>query len=294
MYSDLYESYKSIYKVNESVDYYATLIDYLLDEGYADCLENAEIIAYNMSDEWLNCIVEARSVNRDKNVSELSSDLATLRNKQRELQQRVVNNPEDSTARNALSQLMKQIKNASGARNQLASIQGVSSANISAPKASSRTKEDKLTPDEKAAFRSTSLRSSNVSPERKAELRASILAGSEKARKARYGYTPQTPSSGEKGTPTGETSKQRRASKAGDELVGNMDPTYYDRSTGQREKLKAVGATEVNYGGRGRARITGRYQQGSTGSGEQGTTPAGSTIDPTRRRLRGTGRSINR
>lgn len=34
------------------------IINYLLDEGYADCLGSAEIILENMSDEWLNDIVE--------------------------------------------------------------------------------------------------------------------------------------------------------------------------------------------------------------------------------------------
>lgn len=335
MYSDLYESYRSIYNLDEAKvddtltrpidrsdartaraggdepqrmlkhfmgrgvkkkrgmkeEYFNLFIDYLLDEGYADSWEDAEIIVSNMSQNWLSNILEGKETDKEKNVAQLSSDLASLRQKQKELTSRVISNPSDTKAQNALKQIVQQIKNSSGARSQLASIQGVSSATMSAPKSKPSSEADKLSPEEKAAFRSTSMRSSNITPEKKAELRASIAAGAEKARKARYGSTPQTPASGEKAAPSGETRAQRRAGAASDELVGGMDPTYYNRATGQRERIKAAGPTDVNYGGRGRKRVTGTYQQGATGSGERGATPAGSTVDPTRRRLRGTGRS---
>lgn len=272
----------------ENID---NIIEYILDEGYADSEEDAAIILNTMSDYWFESILEASDAYRDKNVSQLSSDLSGLRAKQRQLQNKLIANPNDTVTKNSLSQLIKQIKNASGARSSLTSIQGVDSSNISAPKQKSVSDSEKMSPEERAAFRSTSVRSSTSSPEKSAALRASIAAGAEKARKARYGSTPQTPSSGEKAAPGRETRQQQRASKMSDELVGGKDPTYYNRETGRREPIKAVGSTEVNYGGRGSKRVTGRYQQGATGSGTQSPTPAGSTIDPTRRRLRGTGRT---
>lgn len=273
----------------ENID---AIIDYLLDEGFVDSEEDAGIMLNTMSHSWFESILEATDSYKDKNISQLSSNLAELRAKQRQLQNKLISNPSDTTTKNALSQLIKQIKNASGARSSLASIQDVSSATISAPKQKKVTDSEKMTPDERAAFRSTSLRSSSTSPERKAELRASIAAGAEKARKARYGSTPQTPGSGEKAAPGRETRQQQRATKMSDELVGGQDPTYYNRETGRRERIKAAGETETNYGGRGSKRVTASYQQGSTGSGTRGATPAGSTIDPSRRRLRGTGRSL--
>jgi hypothetical protein len=37
---------------------YSLFLSHLINEGYADCLGSAEIILENMSDEWLNEIVE--------------------------------------------------------------------------------------------------------------------------------------------------------------------------------------------------------------------------------------------
>jgi len=41
----------------ESVDYYDLVLSHLLDEGYADSEANAEIIMVNMSEEWLDEIL---------------------------------------------------------------------------------------------------------------------------------------------------------------------------------------------------------------------------------------------
>jgi hypothetical protein len=42
-------------KVEEAIE---MILLHLLDEGYADCLGSAEIILENMSDEWINSIIE--------------------------------------------------------------------------------------------------------------------------------------------------------------------------------------------------------------------------------------------
>lgn len=39
--------------VNEDLEIHNIIIDYLLDEGYTDTLESAEIIIENMSEQWL-------------------------------------------------------------------------------------------------------------------------------------------------------------------------------------------------------------------------------------------------
>ena len=43
---------------NEEVDLYDVVLDHLLDEGYCDDVDSAEIIMANMSEEWLDEIVE--------------------------------------------------------------------------------------------------------------------------------------------------------------------------------------------------------------------------------------------
>lgn len=45
---------------NEEYDLYNLVVEHLLDEGYTDSLEGAEAIMANMSDEWLEDIIEAR------------------------------------------------------------------------------------------------------------------------------------------------------------------------------------------------------------------------------------------
>jgi len=43
---------------NEGYDLYDVILEYLLDEGYADTVENAESIMVNMSEDWRESIVE--------------------------------------------------------------------------------------------------------------------------------------------------------------------------------------------------------------------------------------------
>lgn len=44
----------------EDYEIYELVVDYLIDEGYVDSLESAEVILENMSDEWLEDIMERR------------------------------------------------------------------------------------------------------------------------------------------------------------------------------------------------------------------------------------------
>ena len=43
---------------SESLDYYDNVLSYLIDEGYADTIENAEVIMVNMSEAWIDSIFE--------------------------------------------------------------------------------------------------------------------------------------------------------------------------------------------------------------------------------------------
>lgn len=45
---------------NEEYDLYDLVLEYLLDEGYTDSLEGAEAIMANMSNDWIEYIIEAR------------------------------------------------------------------------------------------------------------------------------------------------------------------------------------------------------------------------------------------
>lgn len=46
-------------RLKEKVDLYDIVLDYLLDEGYCESVENAEATMAHMSDEWLDEIIEA-------------------------------------------------------------------------------------------------------------------------------------------------------------------------------------------------------------------------------------------
>ena len=57
--TDLIESYLPESEEVETVDLYDVVMDYLLDEGYAETEESAEVIMVNMSEEWRDEILEA-------------------------------------------------------------------------------------------------------------------------------------------------------------------------------------------------------------------------------------------
>ena len=52
--------------IKESLDYYDMILEYLLDEGYADTVENAEAIMVNMSEEWVGDIMEEKKKSKKK------------------------------------------------------------------------------------------------------------------------------------------------------------------------------------------------------------------------------------
>ena len=61
----------------ESVDYYDLVLSHLLDEGYADSEANAEVIMVNMSEEWLDEIIEATAMaKRGHNEVEIRKKIA--------------------------------------------------------------------------------------------------------------------------------------------------------------------------------------------------------------------------
>lgn len=74
-FKDLYESYSEIYQTyevdeepEEVIDVYDIVISHLLDEGYADTIEVAEDFMRNMSEEWIQSIVEEAKDQSDKQI----------------------------------------------------------------------------------------------------------------------------------------------------------------------------------------------------------------------------------
>lgn len=62
---------------NEEVDVYDLVLDYLLDEGFCDDVESAEVIMANMSEEWLEEILDEETkgeAHMFKGAKELSSE----------------------------------------------------------------------------------------------------------------------------------------------------------------------------------------------------------------------------
>jgi hypothetical protein len=53
---------------NEAVDLYNIILSHLLDEGYADTEQAAEVIMVNMSEDWREDIVEAAADQSDKQI----------------------------------------------------------------------------------------------------------------------------------------------------------------------------------------------------------------------------------
>ena len=62
-------------QINASYDAYDLVLGHLLDEGYADCVENAEVIMSNMSEEWMGEILEKA----DKKIMSITSPEGTSR-----------------------------------------------------------------------------------------------------------------------------------------------------------------------------------------------------------------------
>ena len=69
--------------VNENLEINNIIIDYLLDEGYTDTLESAQIILENMSDAWFDIIIDEKFIpishdkarrmkNRSSNITQQS------------------------------------------------------------------------------------------------------------------------------------------------------------------------------------------------------------------------------
>jgi len=56
------ESQSKLRSTNESTDLYDLVLEYLLDEGLCESVENAEIMMAHMSESWVDAIVEEKKV----------------------------------------------------------------------------------------------------------------------------------------------------------------------------------------------------------------------------------------
>jgi hypothetical protein len=91
---ELYKSYGDVYRqevldeevgeLNNSYEYdlYDVVLEHLLDEGFADTLEDAQVIMANMSEQWIDSIAEASE------DSEVAGELARLRGQMRTAMQK--------------------------------------------------------------------------------------------------------------------------------------------------------------------------------------------------------------
>jgi hypothetical protein len=80
----LFGSARRAGKVNASYEYdlYDVVLEHLLDEGFADTLEDAQVLMANMSEQWIDSIVEASE------DSEVAGELARLRGQMRTAMQK--------------------------------------------------------------------------------------------------------------------------------------------------------------------------------------------------------------
>jgi hypothetical protein len=91
---ELYQSYGDVYRqdvlseevgeLNTSYEYdlYDVVLEHLLGEGFADTIEDAQVLMANMSEQWIDSIVEASE------DSEVAGELARLRGQMRTAMQK--------------------------------------------------------------------------------------------------------------------------------------------------------------------------------------------------------------
>lgn len=286
IYWDLSQTYQNLYSLNESVEegYSDFVLEYLLDEGFADDVNQAEVILEHMSDEWFIDIIEEIST---------AEKISRLRSAKKKAIETITKNPKgitpDSTIAKRVSHLTKREKELS---TQTAGERAVKE--LTGGSSKPKTSRENINAGESDAEREERRRIERMGRREtgNVERSAEIMAGIRSRKPTGHGQTPQSTSMNVAPVST-RTSSQRRAAAAADAVVGNMDPTYYDKE-GRKQKLTSQGETETNYGGRGSKRVTATYQGASSGSGTTSPTPPGSTVDPERRkRASGQGRRPN-
>ena len=72
-------------KVNASYEYdlYDVVLEHLLDEGFADTLEDAQVLMANMSEQWIESIVEASEDYDAMSPEELHKEVTALDRRRR-------------------------------------------------------------------------------------------------------------------------------------------------------------------------------------------------------------------
>ena len=70
--------------MGEEVDLYDIILSHLLDEGYADTQEQAEVIMVNMSEDWRESIFEGLKPRPQEKMMKKSDELASSDNKNKQ------------------------------------------------------------------------------------------------------------------------------------------------------------------------------------------------------------------
>lgn len=257
------------------------IIDYLLDEGFTDSEKGAQIILQNMSEEWYEFIIEGLPKTSTTNLQGHKEEIAKLTGQINALRQKQ-KSPKGLTPQEMirLAKLGIEIKNWQKSSSQLLKTTDTQ-RNVTKSGSRQSNPDDRMTPEERKAFRDTRTRVPTGTPEEREKRKKAI----EQRKPATAGQTPQSTKMNLAPVTT-ITGAQRAAAAASDAIVGGKDPSYYDKQ-GNKVALTSQGESERTY----RKGTSARYQQGATGSGTRGATPAGSTVDPERQKgPRGTGR----
>jgi ribosomal protein L29 len=280
----LFGRYQKQKPVNEE-----TVIEYLLDEGFATTVDGAIAIYERMSDKWYAVIMEGLPRSATMNKSEMAKKLEELRKELKKLMSQLdLKNPDPNLVKQ-IQGIQKKIKDLSQGRRELENISGPSEPER-ITKNRQAAKEDPMTPQERAALGATRTKK----PEGTSDERAETIGNIAKRKPSKAGSTPQSTDMNLPNLRGSETREQQRRNTLSNALVGNMDPTYL--KGGKKTPLISQGQSVVYHTSQKNPRVAvkNKYQQDATGSGTSGPTPAGSTVDPDRQKgPRGTGRRPN-
>ena len=111
------EAEKRSKAVNETIDLYDLVLDHLLDEGYADTEENAITIMANMSEEWIDEIIDEAQImsvsdsggnikyRLPRGIDRIQTALQRLKDKKNETRNRAGKEENQRHTRNAIQQM---------------------------------------------------------------------------------------------------------------------------------------------------------------------------------------------
>lgn len=298
IYWDLCQTYQNLYSLNESYQEIVEetypediVVGYLLDEGYASCFEDAEVIMANMSDRWFDLIVESETnlddldlKGHEELVSKLKAEILELRKRHRTVRP---GSPEHNNITKKLASLSAHLSNAVKSLDQLRIIHDKPKPERRGEGPKPRDPGDALTPEERQAMRDTQITKPTGTKEQRQATQERTAANAAAMRSGRVGtLTGGRPQTNRDDVPNTVSSTNRRAAKAGEGILGDRDPVsgrrqvYYDPETGAPQRLISTSQTanrQIRSGATRRERRSGATTQrgefhSTTGAGLRGST----------------------